>query len=100
MWRVEADGTALRNVTRNGLSSSPSVSPDGRRIAYTQVRRPPGEGRSCDGTANLATIRPDGGARRLLSSRVFRCPIYGHSGAVWASSRLLLAWLAGDDTPT
>jgi eukaryotic-like serine/threonine-protein kinase len=59
LWRVPLEGGAPERLTRN-LSMRPSVSPDGRVIAYWQKEEKPGA------PWNIAVINADGGEPRIF----------------------------------
>ena len=66
IYKIDADGEHLKNLTHNyghGGSSDPVWSPDGKKILFVQ-------GRAFDGgfRIGLATMKPDGTARRFISS--------------------------------
>jgi len=63
IWTANPDGTGLRQVTRNGLSSGPRWAPSGRLIAHMRhtIRQSTGE---------LWTIRPNGTEARRVSTGV------------------------------
>src|SRR6266581_2909112 len=43
IWAVNVDGTALTQLTRDSVNSSPAVSPDGQIIAYVSTRNKDGD---------------------------------------------------------
>jgi eukaryotic-like serine/threonine-protein kinase len=55
IWSMDADGGNRRQVTTDGASSSPTVSADGRIVAFTSAR---------SGRAALWTMSPDGDSAR------------------------------------
>jgi Tol biopolymer transport system component len=67
IWRIESDGSGLRQLTSGGVGWAPNISPDGRWIVYTGLekvvwRLPAGGGESVTLTSNAASwprISPD-----------------------------------------
>lgn len=43
IWAVNVDGSALTQLTRDSVNSSPTVSPDGQTIAYVSTRNKDGD---------------------------------------------------------
>src|SRR5262249_5454609 len=65
IYVVDANGRHLRNVTHDTSGQADPVwSPDGTRILFLDNRRVNGRGRT-----GLATMKPDGSARRFVSPR-------------------------------
>jgi Tol biopolymer transport system component len=69
IWVVDADGRDLKQLTQ-GDSGFPAWSPDGKQIAFTQ--------RQADGTWQIATMAPDGGAIKVLTKG------FGSDNAAWS----------------
>ena len=61
IWVARADGTELRQLTKNmgGPSSAPSWSPDGRRVAFDTVRK--------EGGNDVWIVEAEGGPARRLT---------------------------------
>jgi len=93
VFRATADGLAVEQLTRDGRSSSPAVSPDGRTIAF--VNDAPSPRRQCVGSAALAIVPAAGGTGAVLSRDRFRCPVRGYAAPSWAGGERLVAALAG-----
>jgi Tol biopolymer transport system component len=60
VWRANADGGDLRQLTSGGGNSQPSLSPDGRWVVYASER---------DGRSTLWRISIDGGEPSQLTDR-------------------------------
>jgi Tol biopolymer transport system component len=58
LWSMNADGGARRQITTDGASSAPSVSADGRLVAYVSAR---------SGRPALWTMTPDGENAREIA---------------------------------
>ena len=84
VYLVRADGRARRAVTHHGratlLLTVPSLSPDGRRIAYVTVRNV-GQG------DDLYSIRPDGSGLQSLTRHSFA------DQPVWSPDRSRIAFV-------
>ena len=68
LWVVNADGSNRRQLTRYAVGSNPVWSPDGRRIAFRRLNRPPlsSAGNSDLYVADIYVVNADGsGLRRL-----------------------------------
>ena len=77
LYVMDGDGTGLERLTRSrGNESSPSWSPDGRRIAFASNRntrdQPPGSG------SEIYSIGADGSVPHLAHQRIARQPTIRH----------------------
>jgi TolB protein len=60
LYRIAADGSGLRRLTRNAEGNfDPALSPDGRSIAFASSR---------DGDAEVYVMRADGGGQRRITA--------------------------------
>ncbi|MEV8249647.1 serine hydrolase [Microbacterium sp. NPDC076768] len=83
LWSV-ADETAPRQLTFGDTDSSPTFSPDGRRIAFL---------RAVDGVDQLHLLNVDGGEARVITT------LRGGAGAAaWSPDGNYLAFVAAVDT--
>lgn len=64
VWKMHANGTRKRRLTRNGSSFEPSWSPNGKRVAYTKFKSDKHE--CCVG--DIFTMRADGSHRKPVST--------------------------------
>jgi Tol biopolymer transport system component len=71
VYVMNADGSGLRRITKSSArDTSPSWSPDGKRIAFARQRGEEGEHSGCDSC--IATIKLDGtGLKRLTGTNRF-----------------------------
>ena len=65
IWRANADGSNLKQLTNGGSSSQPALSPDGKWIIYTSEQ---------DSKPSLRRVSIDGGATIQLGDKRAFCP--------------------------
>jgi Tol biopolymer transport system component len=92
LWVMQADGSHRRQLTHSGagIDSSPTRSPDGKRIAFrtTQGQSPPGMDPS-----NIFIINADGSGERQLTPR--RGAVAGGLFPAWSPDGSWIAYSNG-----
>jgi Tol biopolymer transport system component/DNA-binding winged helix-turn-helix (wHTH) protein len=76
IWRVDADGGNLRQLTTGGHNDMPTISPDGKWIVYVSRR---------DGLATIWRVSSDGGDPLRLSEQYAAWPRISPDGRFVAS---------------
>jgi Tol biopolymer transport system component len=77
LWRMNADGSDLKQLTRGGHDSSPQVTPDGRWIVYASW---------IAGKPNIWKISIDGGEPVQLTDKYSMSPVVSPDGKQIACS--------------
>lgn len=89
IWRADADGGNLRQLTRETEDAAPSVSPDGRWVVYQAA---------AEGTVRLWKVPLDGGTPVRLTDRLTMRPAIspdGHTLACYAYNEQANVWEIG-----
>ena len=79
VWRMNADGSGLAQVTSGGNNEQPSVSPDGKWVVYVSPHHLSGER-----LGTLWQVAVEGGAPRQLSDRPTAWPRVSPDGRLIA----------------
>ena len=77
IWRMDMDGSNLRQLTRGGMESGPQYTPDGRWVVYTSWEA---------GKPTIWKISIDGGEPIQLTNKYSMAPVVSPDGKQFACS--------------
>jgi serine/threonine protein kinase len=77
LWRMDVDGSNIKQLTRSGHDSNPQITPDGKWIVYASWLA---------GKPNIWKISVDGGDPVQLTDKYSRVPVVSPDGKQFACS--------------